>query len=158
MSTTNKAARTQKPTIAAPSSLAVRAVIRRRKQPRCTATTRSGKPCEAPPARGTKRCLMHTGDNASVLGAKGGRRRAVYNPSNLEAFAAPKTVSDMRQLLASTIVETRSGRIDPKVANTIAYLGTAFMNACELADLEARLQALEAKQGGKAKLTVLNRS
>ncbi len=52
----------------------------------------------------------------------------------------------MRQLLAQTIVECRAGKIDPKVANTIAYLGTAFMNAVELADLEERLAALEQKQ------------
>jgi hypothetical protein len=81
------------------------------------------------------------------MGAKGGRRRAVYNPSNLEPFTTPKNAADLFPLLAQTLVEVRSGKMDPKVANSIAVLSAACLNALETAETESRLQALEAKLG-----------
>ena len=57
---------------------------------------------------------------------------------------APKTAADLRELLAQSIVETRAGNLDPRLANSIAYLGTGFLRALEVSDLEARLLALEA--------------
>jgi len=38
-----------------------------------------------------------------------------------------------------------SGKLDPKLANSISYLGTGFLRALEVSDLEARLAALEAR-------------
>jgi hypothetical protein len=90
---------------------------------------------------------MHSG-RASELGAKGGRRRAIFNPDGLERFAAPKNAGDLLLLMAQTIVEVRSGKVDPKVANSISYLGTGFLKAFELVDLEARLAALEKQRLG----------
>jgi hypothetical protein len=48
-------------------------------------------------------------------------------------------------LLAQSIVEIRSGKLDPKLANSISYLGTGFLRALEVSDLETRLAALEAR-------------
>jgi hypothetical protein len=92
--------------------------------------------------------MLHTGDNAKLLGARGGRRRAIYNPEGLEPFTAPKNASDMVRLFAQTVVEVRSGRLDPRVANSVAILGTGFLNALEGAELEARLAVLEARDAG----------
>jgi hypothetical protein len=69
----------------------------------------------------------------------------VYSPDNLKHFEPPKTSADLRDLLAHSIVEIRSGKLDPKLANSISYLGTGFLRALEVSDLEARLAALEAR-------------
>jgi hypothetical protein len=115
----------------------------------CTAKTRSGQRCGARALRGSKRCVMHTGKNAQQFGSKGGRRRAVYAPGGLKQFAPPQSARDLRDLLAEAIIETRAGRLDPRVSNSVAYLGAAFLRAVEVGDLETRLAALEKSYGGK---------
>ena len=82
------------------------------------------------------------------MGARGGRRRAIYNPEGLEPFTAPKNASDLRDVLAWSIVEIRGGKLDPKLANSISYLGAGFLKALEFSDLEARLTALEKRHAG----------
>src|SRR5208337_5422373 len=61
----------------------------------------------------------------------------------LKEFEPPRTAAELRDLLAHSIVEIRSGKLDPKLANSISYLGTGFLRALEVSDLEARLRALE---------------
>ena len=90
---------------------------------------------------------MHSG-RAAELGSKGGRRRAAYSPDDLKEFPAPKSVADLRDLLAQSIVEIRNGKLEPKVANSISYLGAGFLRATEVSDLETRLLALEARIEG----------
>lgn len=91
-------------------------------------------------------CYFHANpDKAAELGSKGGRRRAAYRSENLTELEPPKTAADLRELLAQSIVDTRTGNLDPRLANSIAYLGTGFLRALEISDLEARLLALEAR-------------
>ena len=59
----------------------------------------------------------------------------------------PRSAADIRDLLAQCIVEIREGKLDPKRANSISYLGAGFLRAVEVADIEARLEALEREQG-----------
>jgi len=61
----------------------------------------------------------------------------------LKDFAAPKTAADLRDLLAESIVEIRAGKLDPRVANALGYLGASYRRALEVSDLESRLDALE---------------
>jgi hypothetical protein len=129
----------------APRRLAVITQIPRKRKPRCTAVTSGGQPCKANPVHGKRFCLFHTPGRAAECGQVGGRRRAVYNPDNLERFESPKSAGELLRLLATTIVEVRSGRMDPRVANTVAYLGASFLSAMEKVELESRLQALEQK-------------
>ena len=65
----------------------------------------------------------------------------------LSDIPAPRTAADLRDLLAQSIVELRIGKLDPKLANSISYLGTGFLRAIEIADIEARLESLEREQG-----------
>ena len=113
---------------------------------RCQAKNKSGQPCSAAVVRGTKQCVMHSG-RATELGSKGGHRRTIYNPDNLKVFLPPQTAADLRDLLAQSIIEIRSGNLDPKLANSISYLGTGFMKALEVSDTERRLAVLEEKAG-----------
>jgi hypothetical protein len=70
----------------------------------------------------------------------------VYKPSDLREFTAPKTAADLRDLLAESIVEIRAGKLDPRVATAIGYLGASYLRALEVSDIEARLNALETTQ------------
>ena len=111
---------------------------------KCHATNRVGKPCSAPAAEGTDRCVMHSG-RAAELGSRGGRRRTVYSPERLQQFSAPKSAADLRDLLAQSIIEIRTGKLDPKLANSISYLGVGFLRALEVSELENRLLGLEGR-------------
>lgn len=113
----------------------------------CKHKKRDGERCGAHALIGQARCAMHAQPGrAAELGSKGGRRRALYSASDLREFAAPQTASDLRDLLAESIIEIRAGKLDPRVANALGYLGTSYLRALEVSDVEARLAALEANQ------------
>ena len=111
----------------------------------CQATTKSGTHCAARAMKGQRLCSLHADPQRAVeLGRKGGRRGAHCSTDVLKDVPAPKTAADLRELLAQSIVETRAGNLVPRLANSIAYLGTGFLRALEVSDLEARLLSLEA--------------
>jgi len=109
----------------------------------CKAMTASGHRCKAKPHKDGL-CFFHSDpQRAAELGRKGGRRRAAFKLDELREFEAPRTAAGLRDLLAQSIIEIRTGMLDPKLANSISYLGTGFLRALEVSDLEARLLALE---------------
>lgn len=116
--------------------------------PTCTAKTRSGKPCTAPPLRGTLRCAFHTPGHASRAGQVGGPRRRLLDPAQLAPFEPPRTAHDLRDLLAATIIEVRAGKLEPRVANALAYLGAGFLSCLEHTDLAEQLAALKQEVNG----------
>jgi hypothetical protein len=110
----------------------------------CQKKKRDGNQCRARARSGQKYCALHAEPGkAAELGSKGGRRRAVYSPDALQEFPAPRTAADLRDLLAQSIIEIRAGKLDPRLANSISYLGTGFLRAIEVADLQARMDELE---------------
>ena len=110
----------------------------------CQKKKRDGAQSRARARSGQKYCALHAEPGkAAELGSKGGRRRAIYSPDALQEFPAPRTAADLRDLLAQSIIEIRAGKLDPKLANSISYLGAGFLRALEVSDLEARLLALE---------------
>ena len=113
----------------------------------CEKNKRDGNQCLARARSGHKYCALHAEPGkAAELGGKGGRRRVVYSPDGLKEFAAPRTATDLRDLLAQSIIEIRAGKLDPKLANSISYLGTGLLRAIEIADIQARLESLEREQ------------
>lgn len=56
-------------------------------------------------------------------------------------------------LLSDTIDDVRTGRLDPKVANTIGYLANVLVRALEVGKLEDRLAAIEAAVHGPSQKT-----
>ncbi|MFZ0321592.1 MAG: hypothetical protein WAL56_20880 [Candidatus Sulfotelmatobacter sp.] len=65
---------------------------------------------------------------------------------DLRQFEAPKTAADLRDLLAESIVEIRAGKLDPKIANALGYIGVSYLRALEVSDVQERLAALETRQ------------
>jgi hypothetical protein len=70
----------------------------------------------------------------------------MYSPTDLKEFAPPTTATDLRELLAESIIEIRSGKMDPKIANALGYLGASYMKAIEVSEVQERLNALESRQ------------
>ena len=111
----------------------------------CRAMTASGQQCKAKPYKDGL-CFFHSDPRrAAELGRKGGRRKAAFIRSELKEIEAPKCAADLVRLLAQTIVEVRGGALDTRRANAISYLGTAFLRAVDVSDLEARVRALETR-------------
>ncbi len=77
------------------------------------------------------------------MGSRGGRRRAIFTPDDLKEMAPPKSADDLLKFLAQLMIEVRCGKLDPRVANSISFLGTGFLRALEVSELERRLSALE---------------
>jgi hypothetical protein len=119
----------------------------------CRKKKRDGSACQAQAVAGKKYCPFHADPSrAAELGRRGGHRRTVYRPENLEELAPPRTAADLRDLLAQCIIEIRQGKLDPKLGNSISYLGTGFLRAVEVADIQARLDLLETAQRRVAEL------
>ena|SRR5215471_5882526 len=112
---------------------------------RCKAMTKAGSSCAAPAIRGGEFCSLHSDPGrAAQLGRKGGMgKRHVYE-NNGKEVAVPQTASDVKNLLAETMAEIRSGKVDPKLGTTLGYLGTSLLKAIETSDIERRLARLEA--------------
>jgi len=51
-------------------------------------------------------------------------------------FATPKSAAELRDLLVESIIEIRAGKLDPKIANVLGYLGASYLRALEMSDLE----------------------
>ena len=63
------------------------------------------------------------------LGRSGGLRRQHTFEQPTEPVAPPESAADVRRMLAETMADVKAGRMDPKVAKTVAYLGTVLLRA-----------------------------
>lgn len=112
---------------------------------RCTATTRDGEPCKAPPMTGRDVCTMHS-ETAPAVHAAGGRARAEPDRYLSKAEARGIKLADpcaMPRTLERLARYVLTGRLDPKVANCAAYLAATAIRASETAELAERLALLE---------------
>lgn len=122
----------------------------------CKAKTKGGSRCKAQATAGRDYCFFHDPDQktqARAAQAKGGSKKLVLAPDEVKPWrgqAGDVTVlkspssTDLVNLLADTIDEVKTGRIDPKVANATGYLVGIMVRVLELDRFEERLTALEA--------------
>ena len=117
---------------------------------KCKATAKSGKRCRAA-AGSNGLCFLHANPTmAAELGRRGGRRNRRFSPAADDTpLFVPKTAADVSQFLGEMMAEIRAQRLDPKIASTLGYLGTALLKAIEVTDLTRRIEKLE-KIGTKA--------
>jgi hypothetical protein len=74
-------------------------------------------------------------------------RRAIYNPSELTHFEAPKSVDDVVAILGQITVEVHKGKLDPRVGQVLGSLASTFLNALELKEFGVKLRQLEERMG-----------
>ena len=112
----------------------------------CQKKKRDGIRCGASSLSGKQYCALHSDPGkAAELGSKGGRRRTVYNLGDLKQFEPPKSAADLRDLFAESIIEIRTGKMDSKMANAFGYVGASYLRALEMAEIESRLERMEAQ-------------
>jgi hypothetical protein len=114
---------------------------------RCLAKNSNGKRCGAWAVIGKVKCALHLyPERAAQMGSKHGSR--AVHPLHLDAVpvASPKTAGDVRDLLANTMSQVHSRKMDVRIANSLAYISTSLLRALEVSDLERRLEALEQAQ------------
>jgi len=61
---------------------------------------------------------------------RGGRRRQHTYKESTKDVVPPESAADVRRMLAETMA-VKAGKMDPKVANTLAYDGTVLLRAYE---------------------------
>jgi hypothetical protein len=122
---------------------------------RCKATTTSGAPCSAQPVRADGYCYWHSPATATARQEnrrKGGAHRANSIRARRLYADTPLATEDVRALVAHVIRRTLAGDLDAPLANALAGLARTALAANEaatLADLTARLDALEARATGE---------
>ncbi len=115
----------------------------------CTATTADGRPCPARPVSGSDRCYQHSDDPAIAEQRAVARRRGGMNATSqrfLPDGTAPPVLANaegVRQLLADTIQQVRTGQLPPAVANSVVY---AVTTALKLAEMELSAQVAELEE------------
>jgi len=110
----------------------------------CRAKTKAGKPCKANAVeRGL--CAFHANPKrAAELGRIGGsKNRLQVLHSEPGPVSPPQTAKEVKNLLAEAMAGIHAGRLEPKIASVMAYVGTALLKAFETTDLQERIEALE---------------
>lgn len=113
-----------------------------------------GRPCQATPQAGSEYCFFHDPARATdrkAAQAKGGSqgKLTVLPPADLRPWreAAIPSSGELVGLLADTVDGCLTGRLDPKVANSVGYLAGVMLKALEYDALNERLQAIEEAVG-----------
>lgn len=125
----------------------------------CKATTKNGKPCQAQAQAGKDFCFVHDPTKAEAVKAaqsRGGSSLAVLDPKDYKPWRGTAgdttvlrtpTVQEVVTLLADTVDEVKTGKIDPKIANAVGYLAGVILRALQYEALEDRLAAIEQALG-----------
>jgi hypothetical protein len=117
----------------------------------CKAIRRDGQACTAKAQTDRDFCFFHDSDKADRVKAaqsKGGSKVATIAVEDLKQWRdvtvlKSPTSADIVNLIADTIDEVKSGKIDTKVATAVGYLSGVMLKALEYEALEERLQAIE---------------
>lgn len=112
----------------------------------CTAKNRHGRSCGAWALSGSDKCSLHSDPERARRMATKRRRNLGTLAAERHALEPPRTATDVRNALAETMAQVHGGQLDPRTANTLAYVGSSLLRAIEISDLERRLGALEATQ------------
>lgn len=121
----------------------------------CSAITRAGQPCAAPPLREGRFCASHDPEYADTMQqarALGGQRRrkevAVGGAFDFEGLG---TVPQIRRLIEVAAIDTLSLENSVSRSRTLAYLAHTAAQLLQAGELESRLerieQALEPRKG-----------
>jgi hypothetical protein len=112
---------------------------------RCIEIATSGRQCGGYAISGSDRCFAHdptSAVNRDTARRRGGQAGRVITVS--ESNFPVRCPSDVIALVEATINDVRAGRLDTRVANSVAYLATVAMKGFEQSNVERRLDSLEA--------------
>lgn len=113
---------------------------------RCSKTKTNGKQCNGHAMLNGEFCYLHSPDIPETQKQK---NRAMGGKNNALAIAKPlpplkiEGATDVIGLLVETVNEVRAGRLETRLANSLAILSGHLLRAFEISDLEKRLEKLE---------------
>lgn len=117
---------------------------------RCEGTNRQGQPCGMAPVEGGRFCFAHHPAKAAARAQarkKGGRARQAPEPTGpapeIRSVAGLQTV--MERTVAAELAQPNSSNRN----RTLGYLLGIAAKLLEAGELEARIEALEARLGGE---------
>ncbi len=111
----------------------------------CDGVRKDGTPCRAKRLPSSRWCFAHDPalrDKRQEAYAAGGRGKAT--PQRLQRLI-PASLRPVLDKLFLAVDEVHDGTIDPRVAGAMASLAGAIGRLYETAELEERLQAMEAR-------------
>jgi len=93
----------------------------------CVAKNRRGKRCGAWAVTGKAKCSLHLDPGrAAQMGAKRGNRAILRLHPDPVSMEPPKNACDVRDILANTMSQVHSDKMDVRIANSLAYLSTSL--------------------------------
>jgi hypothetical protein len=122
----------------------------------CVATRKDGQPCHcaALPDDPHRMCFWHSPARAgerSTAQLRGGITRQHAVGIRNAPTVHLESVEEVKSVLADVITKVRRGQLEPKAANSLGYLLMQGLKAVEMANIDRRLKALEAKANGQEK-------
>jgi len=123
--------------------------MKNRKDDICQQIKGDGSQCEASVITGSMFCYFHDPAKAQerqVAQRAGGiarSRQAAVLPRETPDRPVRK-ICEVVEIMEETINQVRRGEIDPKVANSVAYIAGILLKALERGPLEERIASLEA--------------
>ena len=110
----------------------------------CIARTKSGNQCRAAAIVGSTFCAFHADPGrAAQLGRRGGRKNRHYVDAADVAVTPPATPEDVKNLLAQSMADVHTGKLHPRIAQTLTYMAGTLLKAMEGTDLQHRVARLE---------------
>ncbi len=119
----------------------------------CTATTTTGRPCQAPAQQGRPYCFAHDPDRAAERADA--RQRGGYNrrtPKAGDAGEYPtrlRSVADVQAVLERALADTWAQENSGSRTQALVRLAHGALKALEVGDLENRIAILEAQLGNE---------
>jgi hypothetical protein len=114
----------------------------------CKATRADGRPCQGKPLPGESYCFAHSErlQRTRAEGqARGGRNKSKV--ARVQRALDDKLSTIANQLLLA-LLQTHRGDIRPAVGTSMAALASAYLKVMEVAELQVKIEDLEARLGG----------
>jgi hypothetical protein len=113
--------------------------------PRCLGTRRDGQPCAAPVVGADGFCRAHSPSRRDQFRAQSvagghGKAKVVRLSKRL-----PPSLKPVLAVILDALGEVHRGELDPPIANSMAALAGAAVRLFQAAELEQRLEDIEAK-------------
>ena len=115
----------------------------------CTATTTTGRPCQAPAQQGRPFCFAHDPERAAERAdarQRGGYNRRTPKATDPEGYPTRlRSVGDVQALLERALADTWAQENSGARTQALVRLAHGALKALEVGDLEERLARLEAR-------------
>lgn len=113
---------------------------------KCQFTKQNGEKCQADAMKDSQYCYLHNPDipeeEKKQNQAKGGKGNLVKINKPLPPVRI-NTPYDVVTFLTETINQVRSGELDVRVANALAYLAGHLIKALEVSEVDKRVSTIE---------------